>query len=87
LIRFRKRKSGIPELETEKLQETFRNFSKQVAMAPPKAKKNKRPGAATSEEPADSQESQRTKGPVQGVDFTKSRRDGAAPEPRTPGEI
>ena len=67
-------------------------------MAPRKAKgkdKKVKAGASPEDPTADSQESappsprtsSRAKGPVQGVDFTKSRRDGAAPEPPTPGEI
>ena len=67
-------------------------------MAPKKAKgkdKKVKAGASPEDPPAESQESEaqsprtspRTKGPVQGVDFHMSRRDGAAPEPPTPGDI
>jgi len=56
MIRIRNWKSGIPELETEKLQEKFRNFSKQLAMAPSKDGKRKAKGgkakAAPSQEDA-----------------------------------
>ena len=91
MIRIRKWKSGIPELETEKLQEKFRNFSKQLAMAPSKDGKRKAKGgkakAAASQEDAEPPAEQVTGATMPGMDTLLSPRDGAAPEPRTPGDI
>jgi len=88
MIRIRKWKSGIPELETEKLQEKLRNYAtepnfstKPLTMAPGKERQNglrkgKKFAAEEQDPPSGAMQSP----------TTTPRKGSALPEPRTPGE-